>query len=272
LWEHNCKAHNIEYSSDSTDLEVNLSCDKTEFIQGESIDVLVKIRNTTKDTISITPKHHLNYYHTDSTFSNGERGAIIIPPSENYYYMIDPSDWLFFMGRMDLTTFSLKPGNYEYYMSASLNNEKYLSNKLNIKVNPVPDTLQQIFNELKYEKNKMYNVDTDEILLTKYKDSFYAENFYIRVLNYDDYYRKKDGGRHYDERVIKLIKEFILKFPNNSHTTGYFNILLNNYSDNQVTIEEILKSLKQNKPDCKLLEVLRNQPDDLYKQIKHLLN
>lgn len=269
-----CKADTVKCNSDSTSLEVTLSCDKTEFIQGESIDVLIKIKNNTNDTISISPKHYLYDYNSDSTFSNGGRGIIIIPPFENYYYMLDPSDWLLFLGRMDLTTFTLKPGNYEYYTSASLSNKKYLSNKINIKVNAVPDTLESAFNNLKYDKKNWTTIETAEKHLEKYKYNFYATKFYRRVFDYGYYYnaiQNKDEAKDYRERAIKLYKEYILRFPNTSIAYGSFPVIMFNYADNQSLVEEILKSLKQNQPDCKLLVVLRNQ-SWYKKQLIQLLN
>ena len=42
------------------DLKIELSCNKTEFIQGESIDLLIKIKNNLSDTINIdVPRHYL---------------------------------------------------------------------------------------------------------------------------------------------------------------------------------------------------------------------
>jgi hypothetical protein len=47
---------------------------------------------------------------------------------------------------------------------------------------------------------------------------------------------------------------------------------MKNYDENKVLIGDILTSLKRIEPESHLLTVLKNQPDYINKQIKHLLN
>lgn len=256
------------------DLEIQISCEKEEFIQGESIDILIKINNNTNDTISVSPKYYLYDLNSDSTFTSSERGIFMVPPMEDYYYLLDPSEWLLFMGRMDISTFTLKSGNYAFYMSASLSNEKYLSNKLIINVNPVPDSLQKIFNDLKYDKNSLTTIESAEQLLEKNKNTFYEINFYRKVFNFSSYYyaiQNKDNAKDYRKKAVKLHIDFILKYPNTSTAYESFRLIMSNYTDNQTLIEDILTSLKKNQSDCKLLEVLGHNPY-LSDNIKNLLN
>jgi len=270
----------------NTDLEIELSCDKTEFIQGESIDVLVKITNNTNNTFRMRPpKHYIYDFNKDSTFtSQFGNGLIEIPPSGNYYYMLEPTSYLVFCG-IDFSTHTLKPGNYEYYLSLFLGKEEFLSNKINIKVNPVPDSLVVAFNNLRYDPNEPYAIETHEEYAEKYietykgyiemyKGTFYEQQYFFKLLvhpYFNSAIRNKDDAKDYREEAIKLNKEFILKYPNTSHAYGLFQVIMFNYTDNQALVEEILTSLKNNQPECKLLEVLRNQPGYLHKQLKHLL-
>ena len=175
---------------------------------------------------------------------------------------------------MDFITHTLRPGNYEYYISASLGNKKYQSNRINIKINPVPDSLKPAFNDLKYDLKNNITFETAEERLEKYEYNFYATKFYRREFGYGYYYnaiQNKDDAKDYRERAIKLYKEYILRFPNTSIAYGLFQVIMFNYTDNQLLVAEILKSLKQNQPDCKLLDVLRHQ--SWYKQqLIQLLN
>lgn len=260
------------------DLKIELCCDKTEFIQGESIDLLIKIRNNTIDTINIgLPKHFLYDVVKDSTFSKNighSHSSLFIPSFGTYYFILDPSDWQIFPERMDHSTLTLKPGNYEYYVSGSLNRKKYISNKLKINVKPVPDSLKKAFNDLMFKENNFTTLESAEQLLAKYKGTFYEKRFYRKVFGFNSYYyaiQNKKDAKDYRKKAVNLYKEFILKFPNNSLAYGEFQVIMFNYADNQTLVEEILTSLKNNQPECKLLEVLRNQPEYLHKKLKHLL-
>jgi hypothetical protein len=78
-------------------LKIELVCDKTEFIQGESIDILIKITNNKPDTITVIPKYYLNDLNSDSTFKHNGSAIGILPPYGTYYYMLDPADWYLFL-------------------------------------------------------------------------------------------------------------------------------------------------------------------------------
>jgi hypothetical protein len=176
---------------------------------------------------------------------------------------------------MDFTTTSLVPGNYTFFSSVENYNQKYLSNKINIKIHPVPDSLVQAFNDLKrYPHDEIQTIEKVKKNLEKYKGTFYEKKFYRRLLydvNYQNAIKNKADFGNYRDEALNLYKEFIMKFPNSSNASVLFGIIMYNYADNQALVGEIISSLKINQPDCKLLEVLRNQPDDLYKPIKYFL-
>lgn len=255
-------------------LKIELVCDKTEFIQGESIEILIKITNNKPDTITVIPKYYLDDLNSDSTFTHNGGGICILPPYGTCYYMLDPADWLLFFGRMDFTTTSLVPGNYIFFSSAEYNNQKYLSNKINIKIHPVPDSLVQAFNDLKQYPHEMQTIEKAKENLEKYESTFYEKKFYSRLLfsiNYQNAVKNKADFGNYRDEALSLYKEFIMKFPDSSISSGLFRIIMYNYADNHALVVEILTYLNINQPDCKLLEVLRNQPEDLYKPVKHFL-
>jgi hypothetical protein len=263
----------LDYSLDD-DLKIELVCDKTEFIQGESIDILIKITNNKPDTITVKPEYYLNDLNSDSTFKHNGGGICILPPFGTCYYMLDPADWILFFGRLDFTTHSLLPGNYNFFSSLENDKQKYLSNKINIKIHPVPDSLIQAFNDLRRYPHEMQTIENAKNNLEKYKSTFYEKKFYGPLIyngNYQNAVKNKADFGNYRDEALSLYKEFILKFPNSSIASGLFRIIMYNYADNQALVGEIITSLKINQPDCKLLEVLRNQPDDLYKPVKHFL-
>jgi len=256
------------------DLVLEISCDKTEFIQGEPIDILIKILNKSDETVRVFLNHYLYNQENDSTFKHTFDKGVYIPPTEKYYLIIDPAGWLMFLGNMDLSTISLKPGNYNYYVSTTYPNNRHESNKLKIVVNPVPDSLLQSYNDLKYIPNYPMPIDTAEALLEKYKGSFYEERYYAKIFGYGYYYhaiQNKDEFRDYRVKAINLYREFILKYPNSSNAYGKFQVIMFNYKDNASLVNEILSTLNYNQPNCKLLEILRNQQDYFYKEIKYLL-
>ncbi len=263
---------NHSYNDD--DIEVELTCDKTDLIQGESINIFLKIQNNTDDTITISSiKNSIYEYGNDSTFTNRRRGGIIIPPLGRYYDLFDPSDYLVFSG-IDFSTNFLKPGIYKYNLSVLTEKNEVVSNTVRITINPVPNSLQKAFNDFGTNNNTPRTTETFEKLANKYKNSFYEQQFYFKLLISSDYYnaiRGKEGVAEYRNKAINLNKEFILKYPNSNLAYRLFNRIMRNYTQNQLLVEEVLTSLKHNQPECKLLEVLRNQPEYVNKQIIHLL-
>jgi hypothetical protein len=121
-----------------------------------------------------------NYLYNKENGSTSKHSfdrGIIIPPLEKYYLFIDPAAWMMFLGSIDSAN-SLNPGNYDFYVTTTYSNKRYESNKIKIVVNPVPDSLLQAYNDLKYIPDQPRSIETSEKLLEKYKGSFYEERFY----------------------------------------------------------------------------------------------
>lgn len=256
------------------DLILEISCEKTEFIQGERINILIKTINKTEETVRVFPNNYLYNKENGSTSKHSFDQGIIIPPLEKYYLFIEPAAWMMFLGSIDSAN-SLKPGNYEFYVTTTYSNTKYESNIIIIVVNPVPDSLLQAYNDLKYIPDQPRSIETSEKLLEKYKGSFYEERFYDQVFGNGFYYnaiKNKEDFKDYRNKAINLYREFILKYPNSSNAYSQFRVIMYNYKDNALLVNEILSSLNYNQPNCKLLEILRNQQDYFYKEIKYLLN
>ena len=166
-------------------------------------------------------------------------------------------------------------GNYEYHISQFVGQYEFTSNKVQIKINSVPDSLQQALQDLKFNPNKISTTKDIETLFEKFKGTFYEQEFYNRLLRNTVYYDailNKTKDEELREKVLKLYKEFIIKYCNTANAYSRFNWMMIDYNDNKAAIEEILTTLKNKKPDCKLLEVLRNQPEYLNKEIEYLLN
>jgi hypothetical protein len=78
-----------------------------------------------------------------------------------------------------------------------------------------------------------------------------------KVFGYGFYYnaiQNKDEFRDYRDKAINLYREFILKYPNSSNAYSHFQVIMYNYKDNALLVNEILSSLNYNQPNCKLLE------------------
>lgn len=254
-------------------LKIELDYDKTDIIQGESVDIFAKIKNNTTDTLIIELKHYIKNLDSDSTFSNRSNKYVHLPPFGNYYFMLDPIDYIVF-GGIDFSSWTLKPGHYEYYLSCIVDREEYFSNKISINVNSVPDSLKQLFNGLVHDSNKNYSAAYSLELAERYNGTLYEQQFYFRLLKNNDYYyalQNKAEFSNYREQALELSKEFILKYPNTTFAYRLFYRIMLNYVANKTLVEEILTGLKNVHPNCMLLEALRNQPEYLNKQISHLL-
>jgi hypothetical protein len=270
----NCSAIDSTVTKEEfSDFEIQLSCNKEEFIQGESVDIFAKIKNNTSDILIIELKHYIKNLDSDSTFSNRSNKYVHLPPFGNYYFMLDPIDYIVF-GSIDFSSMTLKPGHYEYYLSCLIDEEEYFSNKISININSVPDSLKQDFQELVFNPSKEHSSEVSLELAERYKGTFYEQQFYFRLLTNNVYYyalQDKAEFKNYREQALELNKEFILKFPNSTLSYRLFNRIMHNYTANQTLVEEILSGLKTNYPECTLLKALRNQPEYLNKQIIHLL-
>ena len=264
-------ASNTSFSyQQNQDLEIEISGDKPEIIQGEFIDVLVKVINKSNKTISIgAPKHYLYDYNNDSTFTNhyGEgRVHIEIPPNGSYYFLVDPQDYILFSG-MDFSTHTFPPGSYDYYLSLFVGGNEIKSNKINLRVKPIPDSLKQAYEDLKfdtkkYDPNKNYSLEAEK-KFEKYKGTYYEKEFYYRLLQTPAYRDDKSGLN------INAFENFVLKYPNSVAAYYIFRGVMGLKNDK--FIEDIIAHLKSQDPNSKLLMVLKHQPEYMNKQIKHLL-
>ncbi|MCW8806257.1 MAG: hypothetical protein OQK56_07340 [Ignavibacteriaceae bacterium] len=270
----NCSAIDSTLAANElNDVEIQLICDKEEFIQGESIDILAKIKNNTLDTLIFSLRHYIKNLDIDSTFSNQSNKYVHLPPLGKYYFMLDPTNYIAFIG-IDFSSMTLKPGHYEYYLSCVLDRGEFFSNKININVSTIPDSLKEIFKELIFNPNKKYSLQVSLEQAERYEGTFYEQQFYFNLLTNSDYYyalQDKSEFNNYRAQVLELNKKFILKYPNSTLSFRLFQRIMHNYAANKKLVEEILISLKNSQPDCKLLEVLRNRPEYLNKQITHLL-
>ncbi len=267
-------------------MEIELQCYKNEIIQGELLDVLVKIKNNTNDTIITgAPKHFLHAIDRDTSIVIEPSNAYIeIPPYGIYSYFIDPLEYIGYNEESNpcYPWYYWFESKYEYSIAHFVGDEKFISNKIQIKVNPVPDSLQSSFNELKDDIQNpavinfaTYKSEKLESLFENFKDSYYGKEFYYKLLKGYNYYEaignKGEGAKYLRERAINLYKNFILNYPNSDASYTFLKWIYFNYSDNMFLLDEIISFLKKTDPNCWLLEALNNQPDYMFKEIKHLL-
>lgn len=80
-------------------LEIVISCDKTEFIQGQLIDILVNIKNNSNDTIALPPFDQYLYSYKDAKTYKGDSmgsrlGSAHIPPFQEMMFIFDPLQFI----------------------------------------------------------------------------------------------------------------------------------------------------------------------------------
>jgi hypothetical protein len=249
-------------------LSIEISCDKAEIIQGESLDILAKIKNNSDHDIKIgSTKHYLYDLNSDSLrINNFDPHSIIeIPAHVQFSFFIDPLHYIAYNGNgivPGYPWFYWYAGNYDYYIDISGGSNQIKSNKIHIIVNPVPDSLLQAFEELKDYVRKAKTGREWKTLLEKHRGSYYEKEFYYRYLTSSEC----SGNLGTNEK-----KEFVIRYPNTALSYSIFNSLVDNYNNNKDQIEDILNHLKINAPSSKLLMVLRNRPDYMNKPIIHLL-
>jgi hypothetical protein len=259
-------------------LSIEISCDKPEIVQGEYIDVQVKVINKTDKTITMgAPKHYLYDYNNDLTYTNhfGEGHVQIdIPANGYYYFLLDPQGYLMFKGK-DLSTNTFPPSYYDYYLSLFIGENEIKSNIIKLGVKPVPDSLKSDFDKFKYIPGRYYAVEDYERLYEEHKGTYYEKEFLYNLLNtysYMDAIKNKKNAMVFREKASQLYKEFILKYSNTSQAYYLFSKIMDNYKENNELVANILSNLKTNDPQSNLLMVLRHQPEYMNKQIKQLLN
>ena len=262
---------------DVNDLTVELACDNTNIIQGKPFNIIAKVHNNTNKPIEIdAPIHYLFDFSKDSIYTNqygAGRFGIQIPPQGNYSQFYDPQDYLVYNG-IDFSSHTLYPSTYEYHISYFLGKDEFLSNTLRLNILPVPDSLQTVFDKLKYIPGKPHSMEDFENFYKDYKDSFYGAEFMyklLRTFKFIDAIRNIDA-LEYREEALKLNQEFINRYPDTKYAYTLLQTLILSYSDNKILVEEIIKTLQREKPECKLLEILKNQPSYLNKKINYLLN
>ncbi len=260
--------NNFNYSQNG-DLEIEIYSDKTEYLQGEFINIVEKIKNNTNENINLgQPKHYLYDIDRDSMITSvyGNGSVEILANSQNNFF-INPLGAVNYKDIGVIPSypwFYWYPGNYEYYLSQFIDGKEYRSNKIKIKINPVPDSLLEEFNTLKSNDEKI-SIEKSRMLLNKYKGSYYEKEFYYKLLTDFGYFDK------INEANSQLYEEFIIKYPDNDFSYKILNYLSNYYEKNKALVNHIIERLKTKSPNSKLLIVLKNQPDYMNKQIKHLL-
>jgi hypothetical protein len=83
-------------------LEVSIESSRAEYIKGELIDVFIKIKNISSDTLKISPlTQYLYSYESDSTIqkftsTHSHYSGNSITPFDEFLNMIDPLKWIFY--------------------------------------------------------------------------------------------------------------------------------------------------------------------------------
>lgn len=272
-------------------LEVKIESEKKDFVKGKFINVLVKVKNISTDTIKLSfPEQHLYSYEESKTInyspSSTDLPFIAIPPFQEYIYSIDPLMFINYKKEdrgllPGLPWYYWPVGEYDYYISYKKNDVEYNSNRIPINIKPVPDSLLTEFENLKEDLNKpdkinfsTYKFERFENLYKKYKSTFYGKEFLYKLLdnwNYTNAINDKKEAKILRNRALELYKKFILKYPNTSEAYYLFSEIMHNYKENNELVAEILNNLKTNDPKSQLLEILANQPNSINQQIKHLL-
>lgn len=270
------------------ELQINIESDKSEYIKGQLIDILVRIKNNTNETVKLYPAEHHLYSYEESKTINSTRNTVeytylTIPPHQEYVYLVNPLKFINHKNEdkgllPGLPWYYWPEGSYEYYVSYKLNNVVYTSNKIFLVIKSVPDSLILAFEDLKDNINNppnfnplTYRTDRYEVLFEKYQGTFYEKEFSSKLLtnwNYTYAIANKKEAEILRERAMELYKEFILKYPS-TEAAFYYLINLYSYRDkgNENLLKEISSSLSSNKAADRLFQVLHNQKEYWFKEI-----
>jgi hypothetical protein len=263
-------------SNNPEELEIKISCNKTEFIQGQLIDVLVNMKNNRNTIIKLnSPDQYIFSVRDSQTYSyrpsSTDLAYLIIPPYQEYCYLINPLQFINHKNAdkgplPDLPWYYWPEGEYEYYITYKIGSTTvtFNSNKIKILIKTLPDSLIKAFEDLKsFYPYSQYEPNRDEILFENYKNNFYEKEYYHKMLIGKHYSNSQtlSSNRELDKsKVVELYKEFILKYPNTND--AYF-LLTNIYSlrdrGNENYLQEIINSLKYNNSADILLQVLHCQ-------------
>lgn len=270
------------------DLEIEISCENNSFVQGQLIDVLVRIKNNTGDTVKLYLANHHLYSHEDSKTINSLRNTVdylslIIFPHNEYIYLVDPLQFINYKKEdkgllPGLPWYYWPEGNYDYYISYKLNKVVCTSNKITITIEPPSDSLISDFEALKTDlKNpdllntSTYKFESLEHLYGLYKGTFYEKEFLYKLLinwNYTYAIANKNEAKTLRSRAMELYKEFILKYPNTEGAIFYFgNIYAYRDKGNENLLKEILTSLKNDDSANIFWRVVNNQKRYRFKDL-----
>ncbi len=260
--------------------EVNIESSKNDYVKGELVDVLVRVKNNSTDTIKLgAADHHLYSYEESRTIdnknSNYKYSYVLIPPHQDYVYLVNP---LNFIAHNKESIFPGFPwyywdeGNYDYYISYDLYNTTYISNKIPIKINSVPDSLKQAFEDLKEDLKNPATLNKYETLFEKYKGSFYDKEFFYKLLKTNSFYyaiANEEKDRNLRPKAMDLYKEFIIKYPNCEAAYNLFHRIYDyKNKGNEFLLEEIINLLKKKEPESIILKVLKSQQNYWTKDLK----
>jgi hypothetical protein len=271
------------------ELQINIESDKSDYIKGQLIDILVRIKNNTNDTIKLYPaEQHLYSYEESKTIKSSrntvEYISLRIPPHQEYVYLVNPLKFINHKNEdkgllPGLPWYYWPEGSYDFYITYKLKNKVvYSSNKIPVKIEPVPDSLMTAFEELKSDlkdpdilNTSTYKFESLENLYAKYQGTFYEKEFLFKLLsnwNYTYAIENKKEAEILRRRAMELYKEFILKYPS---TEAAFYYLINIYSyrdkGNENLLKEISSSLNSNMAADRLFQVLNNQKEYWFKEI-----
>lgn len=255
-----------ENMNNGDSIEIILRLSKSEFYQGESINVLISINNYLNDTISLERNFHEYLLEAatnkmnDGGYYTSHSRPIRIPPFGNYKSIVEVQG--VFGSQADNL---LPPGTYEYWISHYvLKSRKIFSNKVRFTILEPPDSLKTQLEELLSHPPKYRTFEEAKVLYERYKDSFYGGMALRKLLGYPS---MEPTLR------IELSKRFIVNCPNTTYAYYEFIKLTYSYDENKNVIEDIIKELKMKQPDCFLFELLKNRPDDIetYRKIKQLI-
>jgi hypothetical protein len=247
----------------SEEIELSLISEKEEYMQGETINLLARIKNNSDQQafLAMWPVYHL--------FFKNEMKYIPVPEE----YVSIPQILMPFSETLRM----LKPLLRGYKILEAGEYELFISFGYGIKSNSIPIKITQLPDSLKKELSDMsipdYNspIKYDDYFRTKYeeyKDSYFAEEFLALKLTSFSFYDALKGEPV--EGISKteaqnLYKEFIIKYPNHPYSIGFFERLYE-LSDNKEFVEDLITELKENKGSF-LYQTLINNKNPLKNDI-----
>jgi len=250
---------------ENLDFSIIIKTSKQIYIQGQKIDVLVTIQNTTGDTIFV-PSSYTNYLtDMDSNKTIDGTGDVIywggenvaIAPHDKFMFYSSPCDeanafsHVKTLARVPWAVFY--PGNFNFFIEYTYKGKKKGSNHINFQILSVPDSLLRPFQDVMASSQIVrggQDISYPGYLkaLENSKGGFYERECLEKILSTSSYKAALWGDPKTEflySKAIELCEEYMLKYPNNQFSQAMWKYIAAalNYHNNSEVLAKVLNRI-----------------------------